>query len=398
MYHVLQILSFLKEENMAVTKDTKGKWKVDISDGYSPLTGEQIRHRKSGFKTRKEAESYEREYRQNKQLYLTSKDKISVSFLYSLLKKEDILRGNKLGTVDTQESYFKQYVSKFFKSADMRRVTVQEIKEFRDWLLLQPSVKGGTLTVTTVNQQMIFIHKLLDIAVANRLRMDNPCDNLRKLPNKHKEMSYYTPEEFKLFDSLFTEDEYSYQLFYRMLMYTGLRMGEALALTWRQVNLSEQYIDVKFSAYFRNNQVHIGSVKTTQSNRRIYIHNSFVDELQKWKQRQAELLGSFTKDLEDLQIYQTSPEILTGPNVSNFKASFKKRMPSNLKVIRNHDFRHSHSAYLISQGLRNGEGKDYIFFTLMKRLGHSSINTTINTYSHLFPTQQKEVASAFDNF
>ena len=53
---------------------------------------------------------------------------------------------------------------------------------------------------------------------------------------------------------------------------------------------------------------------------------------------------------------------------------------------------------MISQGLRKGEGKDFIFFTLMKRLGHSSINTTINVYSHLFPSQQKEVANAFDDF
>lgn len=72
-------------------------------------------------------------------------------------------------------------------------------------------------------------------------------------------------------------------------------------------------------------------------------------------------------------------------------------MPKNLKLIRNHDFRHSHAAFLVSQGLRNGESKDYIFFTLMKRLGYSSINTTINVYSHLFPTQQKEIASAFEN-
>ena len=67
-------------------------------------------------------------------------------------------------------------------------------------------------------------------------------------------------------------------------------------------------------------------------------------------------------------------------------------------MIRNHDYRHSHASFLVSKGLGNGEGKDYIFFTLMKRLGHSSINTTINIYSHLFPTQEKEVANAFDNF
>ena len=67
-------------------------------------------------------------------------------------------------------------------------------------------------------------------------------------------------------------------------------------------------------------------------------------------------------------------------------------------MIRNHDFRHSHAAFLISQGLRNGEGKNYIFLTLMKRLRHLSINTTITIYSHLFPSQQKEVANAFDYF
>lgn len=101
---------------------------------------------------------------------------------------------------------------------------------------------------------------------------------------------------------------------------------------------------------------------------------------------------------DELQIFQFSGEPMTAPNVNNFRKSLKKRLPEHLKLIRNYDFRHSYAAFLVSQGLRNGEGKDYIFFTLMKRLGHSSINTTINVYSHLFPTQQKEVASAFDNF
>ena len=73
-------------------------------------------------------------------------------------------------------------------------------------------------------------------------------------------------------------------------------------------------------------------------------------------------------------------------------------MPASLKMIRNHNYRHSHASFLVSKGLGNGERKDYIFFSLMKRLGHRSINTTINIYSHLFPTQQKEVANAFDNF
>lgn len=383
---------------MAVTRQKNKKWKVDISDGYDAITGAQKRHRKTDFKSRKEAERYEADYRINKLHQIGHKEKVSITYLYSLVQEEDKLRGNKRGTIDSQESYYRVYVSKYFKNADMRTVSATDIKEYRNWLTAQPSVKGGTLTNSHVNQQMIFVHKLFEVAITNELRQDNPCNGLRRLPQQHKEMAYYTPEQFKQFDALFTREEYQYQLLYRLLMYTGLRIGEALALTWRCINLDEGYIDVKYSAYYRNNQVHIGTVKTTQSNRRIYIHKAFIDELKIWKSNQAELLNRFTSDTSSLQIFQTSPEVLTAPNVSNFRSKFKKRMPKNLKLIRNHDFRHSHAAFLISQELRNGEGRDYIFFTLMKRLGHSSINTTINVYSHLFPTQQKEIANAFDNF
>ena len=383
---------------MVVTRQKNKKWRVDISDGYDAVTGNQKRHRKTDLKTRREAERYEADYRINKLHQIKHKDKVTVSYLYSLVQEEDELRGNKRGTIDSQESYYRVYISKYFKNADMRAISVTDIKEYRNWLKSQPSVKGGTLTNSHVNQQMIFVHKMFDVAIANRIRQDNPCNGLRRLPQQHKEMAYYTPEQFKQFDSLFEEAEYSFQLLYRVLMYTGVRIGEALALTWDQINLDEKYIDVKYSAYYRNGKVHIGTVKTSQSNRRIYIHSGFAEELREWKVKQFEFLQEFTQNPSSLQIYQTTPEVLTAPNVSNFRVILKKRMPDNLKLIRNHDFRHSHAAFLVSQGLRNGEGKDYIFFTLMKRLGHSSINTTINVYSHLFPTQQKEIASAFENF
>lgn len=386
--------------SMTVSKDKYGNWQVDVSDGYSKLDGTQKRHRKIGFKTKKEALDYEAQYRLTILQQVKVRDKTSIYHLYGLLKKEDILRGNSQSTKDTQQSYYKHYVSKFFEKADMRLVGVEEVKQFRDWLSVQPSVKGGTLSIITVNQQMIFIHKLFEIAILNGFRTDNPASALRKLSQKHKEMAYYTPEQFKQFITLIKPDEFSFLLFYKILMFTGARMGEAIALNWEVVNLDEGYIDIKQAAHYRKKKVTIGDTKTTQSVRRIYIHKAFIKELSEWKTKQHGLLGKFTDNPETLQIYQTTPEILTQPNVSNFKQwKLKKRASQQgLELIRNHDFRHSHAAFLISQGLRNGEGKDYIFFTLMKRLGHTSITTTINTYSHLFPTQQKEIANAFDDF
>jgi len=131
-------------------------------------------------------------------------------------------------------------------------------------------------------------------------------------------------------------------------------MGEALALTWRDVFLDEGYIKIRKSAYYRNGKTHIGSVKTTQSNREIYIHKAFVDELKTWKSVQSQRLSKLTDSTDDLQIFQFSGEPMTAPNVSNFRAAFKKRLPEDFKLIRNHDFRHSHVAFLINQGLRRG--------------------------------------------
>lgn len=385
---------------MTVTKQKNGSWRVDVSDGFSPLNGEQNRHRKKGFKTKKEALDYEAQYRLEELGQFQNKKKLPISSLYVLLQKEDVLRGNRQSTIDTQDSYYRTYVARFFEKSDMSLVKTADIKAFRDWLVNTPSVKGGILSASNINTIMIFVGKLFDVAMMNDLRKDNPCRALKRLPQKHQEMSYYTPEQFKQFMTLFEENEYHFQLLYKILMFTGARIGEALALTWEQVNFEEGYIDIKSSAHYRKGKTTIAETKTTQSVRRIYIHKALIDELSTWKQQQFQLLGSYTSTPEQLQIYQNTPNIIKAPDVSNFKHEKLKRRAGliNLKLIRNHDFRHSHAAFLISQGLRKGEGKDYLFFTLMKRLGHSSITTTINTYSHLFPTQQKEIASAFDDF
>lgn len=59
-------------------------------------------------------------------------------------------------------------------------------------------------------------------------------------------MKYYTPEQFKRFISLIDPiDEFRYKLFFEILMFTGARSGEALALTWEVVNLDEGYINIK---------------------------------------------------------------------------------------------------------------------------------------------------------
>ena len=77
---------------MTVTKLKNGKWLVDISDGYSHLTGNRIRHRKKGFRTRKEAERYEADYRINQLHQFKPKDRLSVNYVE--IKEEPLTHKN----------------------------------------------------------------------------------------------------------------------------------------------------------------------------------------------------------------------------------------------------------------------------------------------------------------
>lgn len=92
---------------MVVIIQKNKKWKVDISDGYDAITGNQKRHRKTDFKSRKEAEPYEADYWLNKLHQITQREKITIEYLYLLVQEEDELRGNKRGTIDSQESYYR---------------------------------------------------------------------------------------------------------------------------------------------------------------------------------------------------------------------------------------------------------------------------------------------------
>ena len=107
-----------------------------------------------------------------------------------------------------------------------------------------------------------------------------------------------------------------------------------------------------------------------------------------WKEKQKDLLKEFTKDTESLQIIQSTPIAITKNMVDKkFKQILSRN--NNLKKIRIHDLRHSHASLLINQG------EDYL--VVKERLGHASITTTIDTYSHLYPSKQKNLANKLDD-
>ena len=84
-------------------------------------------------------------------------------------------------------------------------------------------------------------------------------------------LNFWTVKEFKHFLTLFNDDEYNIKLLFTVLFLTGLRLGEALALTWKDIEFSTNTIHVSKSVYVKKGEEHISSTKTKAGTRRIFI-------------------------------------------------------------------------------------------------------------------------------
>ena len=375
---------------MTVKKAKNGTWTIDISDGFHPVTQKRIRIIRKGFKTKKEALDIEQhirvvELREKRFDFLVTTD-----MLFNILEEEDLQNNRKISYISTQKNNYERHIKPYFKDTNLNKLSYEHIFEFREHLKTKSKKQNSnsTLSPNTVNKIMILLKKIFDTGVRKSLIDKNPVDNLKKVGISKATIKFWSVQEFKEFRKLITNDEISYDLFFTIAFFTGMRMGEILALNWYDVNLITSTIHVTKTAYFVNNVNHINSTKTRAGTRLITINNKLTVMLTDWKEKQEDLLKEFTKDTESLQIIQSTPIAITKNMVDKkFKQILSRN--NNLKKIPIHDLRHSHASLLINQG------EDYL--VVKERLGHASITTTIDTYSHLYPSKQKNLANKLDD-
>ncbi|MFD3016933.1 tyrosine-type recombinase/integrase [Streptococcus agalactiae] len=375
---------------MAVRKAKNGTWTVDVSGGIDPVTFKRIRIVRKGLKSKKDAIELEYHLRvvelkeKNRDTFVTS------DMLFSILEKEDNQNHRKISYLTTQRNNYDRHIKTYFQQVDMKKLTYEHIYKFRE-SLKEKSTKQNSeekLSNNTINKIMILVKKMFDSGIRNELITKNPCQNLRKLPIKKPELNFWAIEEFLKFKSLITEDEYQYNLFFTLAYFTGMRMGEILALTWNDINFYTSTIHVTKSVYYVQKTNHVNSTKTRAGTRYITLNQKLLNTLKEWKNKQGEILSQFTTSTQNLQVIQSTPVTVTKNMIDKKFKQILQRYP-NLKRIRIHDFRHSHASLLINQG------EDYL--VVKERLGHASITTTIDTYSHLYPSKQKSIADKLDD-
>lgn len=375
---------------MTIRKTKSGKWTVDVSNGFHPVTQKRIRIIRKGLKSKKEALELEQHIRvvelKEKQFDFV----VTTDMLFQLLEEDDLKNGRKISYTSTQRNNYERHIKPYFKITNLNKLTYDHIFEFREYLKTKPKKQNEneTLSYNTINKVLILLKKIFDTGIRKSLIDKNPVENLRKLPIRKPNIKFWSIEEFTRFRELIQDDETSYDLFFVIAFFTGMRMGEILALNWNDINLLTNTIFVTKTVYFVNNTSYINTTKTRSGTRNITINQKLAEMLIDWKVKQKEKLEEFTKNTEELQIIQSAPITIT-KNMIDKKFKQILERDKDLKKIRIHDLRHSHASLLINQG------EDYL--VVKERLGHASITTTIDTYSHLYPSKQKTLANKLDD-
>jgi len=202
-----------------------------------------------------------------------------------------------------------------------------------------------------------------------------------KNTDEYKEIKFWDYEEFNKFISHI--DDSLYRVLFNFLYWTGCRLGEALALTWNDFNHDIITINKTISKESINGSRIITAPKTKKSIRKIRIDSKLSSEL-------IELHTNYNKVFDNFN----NNFYIFGGNVPLAPSTIERRKNNycklaNVKQIRLHDFRHCHASLLMSNNIP--------ITAIANRLGHSDINTTLNTYSHMLPEDEKRVINTLNS-
>lgn len=330
---------------------------------YQDWTGERKHKCKRGFKTQREAKDYERNF-------LDQQSKSSDILFSSLIENylEDMEYRLKPTTMKNKRYLIELKLIPYFGKLKICDVDTIAVRKWQNILLTSSDENGKPYSATyirTINNQLSAV---LNYAVKHYKLASNPCRAAGVIgKSKAEKMSIWTKEQFEIFITHINKS--AMKLAFDVLFYTGMRSGELLALTPEDI-LPEKRINI-CKNYAMVNGVEMFLVpKTPRSKRCIAIPDFLYDELQEYMARLYECEP-------DKRIFYFTKHALE-------KEIKRKAETADLPIIRVHDLRHSHASLLIEMG--------FDILEVSERLGHESVQTTWDTYSHLYPDKDQKLA------
>ena len=266
------------------------------------------------------------------------------------------------------------------------RITLTQLRPEHIQALYTAKLNSG-LSARTVRYHHVVLHKALQTALKWGLVARNITDGIDVPRTRQAEMKTWDESEVTRFLEV-TRDSQYYALFYAAL-FTGMRRSELLGLRWGDTDLLYGQISVTRSLHHLKDGTYVFTQpKSARSRRTIALPPSVILTLKEYHDKIAmdrTIIGILLTD-QDLVFSKPDGRPLRPNTITRAWKTMAIR--ARVKVIRLHDARHTHASLMLKQGIHPK--------VVQERLGHASIQITLDTYSHVAPGLQEAAAMRFD--
>ena len=268
---------------------------------------------------------------------------------------------------------------KHWHKAKMTDITSAEIIRYFDKLNYATETKGKIFN--TLNS--IFKYAKLHFKLK-----ENPMDVIPRFQKTEEEIikkldydqRIWVPEEFIRVEEQIPDRYWQYRILLHLLYWTGMRKNEAMSLTWKDIDLKKGFLHIWRQYELETFQWK--TLKTKNSRRNIRLDKETINQLQLLRNYYSNKYETFDESwfafggLKPLSTTQLD-------RIKN-----KAEQAAGVKHIRVHDLRHSHASYLIANGVN--------IVKVSRRLGHSSISMTVDTYTHLLEDSEDDIINSIN--
>ena len=324
---------------------------------YTDWNGQKRQKLKRGFQLQREAKDFERKFLEQ----LAKNPDITFESLYHKYRdfKKNRVRAT---TLETQCNAIELHILPFFRDLVVSAITPADVAEWQNELL-----KKG-FTASHSRQINAYLKMLFKYAVDYLGLRESPVKSQICKPERGN-ISFWTPEEYAIFSDHIKGNIELFTAF-EILFYTGMRKGELLALTLEDISFTDKTIRINKTLAYVAGEYVFQPPKTQKSNRIIDAPQFLLDEITAY-------ISRIYDPRPDQRLFNRS-RVWLGEAMT-----YACRDLPDLKPIRVHDLRHSHASMLINLGANP--------LMIAERLGHEDVKMTMNIYSHLFKSHQKEI-------
>ncbi len=295
---------------------------------------------------------------------------------------------NKLKPI-TAYTYEKQVNSRFNDYFGNKRISDITTAMLSDFFCNLKKANGEPVEASTSKKCFTIMQSIMHFAVTQGYIKNDPCNGVI-LPKKNvledKTRNYLTEEELPRFLALF--DDYSdFNTMIKVLLYTGLRSGELLGLSWNDIDFEKRLIHVNHTLSDVGGTHFLTTPKTKGSRRTINMSSTVYSLLKEHQKHQFELRCSLE--------HFAHPEMVFTSGLGNYKdrcalnTSFKRHLKNtDFNFLTLHGLRHSNATLLLNAGVD--------IKVVSEHLGHSDIGTTGNIYADVLNATRRKTADIIE--